>query len=75
MSLSLLIESPKKRKTRQRPSKFESAVQSFKTVLTGQHADNMQLATSMQQQWIDLEKRRVMLQGKRESVRDSMNCK
>lgn len=51
--------SPKKRKTRHRASKFESAVQSFKTVLTGQHEDNMKLATSMQQQWVKLEKKRV----------------
>ena len=54
-----LAGSPNKRKARHQPSKFEPAVQTFKTVLTGQHNDDMKLATSMQQQWIDLENKRL----------------
>ena len=54
------IASPiKKRKTRHRPSKFESAVQSFKEVLSGQHEENIKVTNSIQQQWLELEKQRV----------------
>lgn len=49
----------KKRKTRHRPNKFESAVQSFKEVLTGQHEENVKVTNSIQQQWLELEKQRV----------------
>ncbi|CAB3992346.1 Hypothetical predicted protein [Paramuricea clavata] len=50
---------PKKRMTRHKPNKFESAVESFKEVLTGQHEENVTLTTSIQQQWLELEKQRI----------------
>ena len=70
ISLYLLIciaaESPKKRKVRHRPNKFESAVQSFRNVLTGQHEENLRLTTSIQQQWLELEKQQIDAEMERE---------
>ena len=53
-------ESPsEKGTTRHRPNKFESAVLSFKDVLTGQHEENVKLTNSIQDQWLRLEKQCV----------------
>lgn len=67
----LFAENPKKRKTRHKPNKLQSAVETFKDILTGQHEENIKLTTSIQQQWLDLEKQRLQAEKQeRERERD-----